>query len=241
GGRSPSDHPRVVLAGPRSRPVAQALSVPRGAGAMAAPESRSVFEAAQDAALLRGLTLLTGVAAEAWGAEPAPVSHGACGSSGSLQSPSISLALRVCHLSPLVVEVSMDQDPAGSYLFPPQTEHYRLDWHRFNLKQRLLGSTASFLSFAGSVSSISGSDSESSDSSSESELPPSASDSPGTPQIPRSHRVLFRNAKGQLISAYRCVLGTGKASHSPAYWERDLREETWHLGGDICLAVPRVP
>jgi len=32
-----------------------------------------------------------------------------------------------------------DQDPAGQYLFPPQTEHYRLDWHRFNLKQRLLG------------------------------------------------------------------------------------------------------
>lgn len=31
------------------------------------------------------------------------------------------------------------QDPASSYLFPPQTEHYHLDWHRFNLKQRLLG------------------------------------------------------------------------------------------------------
>lgn len=31
------------------------------------------------------------------------------------------------------------QDPAGLYLFCPQTEHYRLDWHRFNLKQRLLG------------------------------------------------------------------------------------------------------
>lgn len=31
------------------------------------------------------------------------------------------------------------QDLAGSYLFTPQTEHYRLDWHRFNLKQRLLG------------------------------------------------------------------------------------------------------
>lgn len=31
------------------------------------------------------------------------------------------------------------QEPASSYLFPPQTEHYQLDWHRFNLKQRLLG------------------------------------------------------------------------------------------------------
>ncbi|XP_010009599.1 PREDICTED: ankyrin repeat and zinc finger domain-containing protein 1, partial [Nestor notabilis] len=97
-----------------------------------------------------------------------------------------------------------------------QAEHYRLDWHRFNLKQRLLGhQTLPIEAFeektrAGSVSSISGSDSESSNSSSESELLLSASDSPRSPQIPRSHKVLFRNAKGQLISAYRCVLGTGK-------------------------------
>lgn len=31
------------------------------------------------------------------------------------------------------------QDPAGTDLFAPQVEHYHLDWHRFNLKQRLLG------------------------------------------------------------------------------------------------------
>lgn len=31
------------------------------------------------------------------------------------------------------------QDTASSCFFAPQTEHYRLDWHRFNLKQRLLG------------------------------------------------------------------------------------------------------
>lgn len=30
-------------------------------------------------------------------------------------------------------------DTASSYFFALQTEHYRLDWHRFNLKQRLLG------------------------------------------------------------------------------------------------------
>ncbi|NXK96379.1 ANKZ1 protein, partial [Formicarius rufipectus] len=92
------------------------------------------------------------------------------------------------------------------------TEHYRLDWHRFNLKQRLLGhQTLPVEVFeektrTGDVSSISGSDSESSDASSESELLPSASDRPRMPQIPRSHKVLLRNAKGQLISAYRCVL-----------------------------------
>ncbi|NXA07283.1 ANKZ1 protein, partial [Sapayoa aenigma] len=93
-----------------------------------------------------------------------------------------------------------------------QTEHYRLDWHRFNLKQRLLGRRTLPVEVfeektrTGDVSSISGSDSESSDASSESELLPSASDSPGTLQISRSHKVLLRNAKGQLISAYRCVL-----------------------------------
>ncbi|NXX18712.1 ANKZ1 protein, partial [Podargus strigoides] len=97
-----------------------------------------------------------------------------------------------------------------------QTEHYRLDWHRFNLKQRLLGrQTLPVEVFeektrTGDVSSISGSDSESSDASSESELLPSASDSPGTTQTPCSHKVLLRNAKGQLISAYRCVLDTSK-------------------------------
>lgn len=73
------------------------------------------------------------------------------------------------------------------------------------------------LFLVGDVSSISGSDSDSSDVSSESELLPSGSDTPQTSQIPRSHKVLLRNAKGQLISMYRCVLITGKASHSPAF------------------------
>ncbi|NXS67266.1 ANKZ1 protein, partial [Pandion haliaetus] len=93
-----------------------------------------------------------------------------------------------------------------------QAEHYHLDWHRFNLKQRLLGRQVLPVEAfeektrAGDVSSISGSDSESSNASSESELLPSTSDSPMTPPVPRSHKVLLRNAKGQLISAYRCVI-----------------------------------
>ncbi|XP_035757001.1 ankyrin repeat and zinc finger domain-containing protein 1 [Egretta garzetta] len=121
-----------------------------------------------------------------------------------------------------------------------QTEHYRLDWHRFNLKQRLLGrQTLPVEVFeektcAGDVSSISGSDSESSDASSESELLPSASNSPGTPQTSRSHKVLFRNAKGQLISAYRCVLGTGKGvSEEPA----ELTASLQSLGASTCWVV----
>ncbi|KFQ06619.1 Ankyrin repeat and zinc finger domain-containing protein 1, partial [Leptosomus discolor] len=128
-----------------------------------------------------------------------------------------------------------------------QTEHYHLDWHRFNLKQRLLGRRAVPVEVfeektrAGDVSSISGSDSESSDASSDSELLPSARGSPGTPPIPRSHKVLLRNAKGQLISAYRCVLCTGKAkvsvsqggSEEPA----ELMASLQSLGASTCWVV----
>ncbi|NXR13353.1 ANKZ1 protein, partial [Semnornis frantzii] len=93
-----------------------------------------------------------------------------------------------------------------------QTEHYRLDWHRFNLKQRLLGCQTlpeevfEEKTHTGDVSSISGSDSESSDAVSESELLPSATCSPKSLSVLRSHKVLLCNAKGQLISAYRCVV-----------------------------------
>ncbi|KFQ59419.1 Ankyrin repeat and zinc finger domain-containing protein 1, partial [Pelecanus crispus] len=129
-----------------------------------------------------------------------------------------------------------------------QTEHYRLDWHRFNLKQRLLGRRTLPVEVfeektcAGDVSSISGSDSESSDASSESELLPSASDSPGTPQTPRSHKVLLRNAKGQLISAYRCVLDTGKAtgvsvSQGGSKEPAELTASLQSLGASTCWIV----
>lgn len=95
---------------------------------------------------------------------------------------------------------------------------------------------------AGDISSISGSDSESSDASSESEPQPPASSSPGTPRLPRSHKVLLRNASGQLISAYRCVLSTGKASHGPAGWEGGHREKGAHQGvAFTCLKGPGGP
>ncbi|NWQ99136.1 ANKZ1 protein, partial [Paradoxornis webbianus] len=117
-----------------------------------------------------------------------------------------------------------------------QTEHYRLDWHRFNLKQRLLGrrilpaEVFEEKTRTGDVSSISGSDSESSDVSSESELLPSVSDTPQSPQIPRSHKVLLRNAKGQLISVYRCVLITGKATRGKEVMPRVLARVSVYQG-----------
>ncbi|NXP21137.1 ANKZ1 protein, partial [Scytalopus superciliaris] len=113
-----------------------------------------------------------------------------------------------------------------------QTEHYRLDWHRFNLRQRLLGRQMLPVEVfeektrTGDVSSISGSDSESSDVSSEPESLPSASKSPVTPQIPRSHKVLLRNAQGQLISAYRCVLVIPWVLARMSVYQGDIEEPT---------------
>ncbi|XP_014809566.1 PREDICTED: ankyrin repeat and zinc finger domain-containing protein 1 isoform X2 [Calidris pugnax] len=199
---------------------------------MPAPESRSVFEAAKDPVLLQGLTLVTGAAAEAWGADPAPARH---------EKPAGASSEEKAHGVPEVPE-RMCCSTCGQVFGSreEQTEHYRLDWHRFNLKQRLLGRrTLPVEAFeektrTGDVSSISGSDSESSDTSSESELLPSASDSPGTPPAPRSHKVLLRNAKGQLISAYRCVLGVGKGGIEEPV---ELTASLQSLGESTCWVV----
>ncbi|XP_065606525.1 tRNA endonuclease ANKZF1 [Cyrtonyx montezumae] len=182
---------------------------------MPAPESWSVFQAAQDPVLLRGLSLVSGFAANPSAAEPAPARH---------EKPAATHGGEKAGAIPEVPErmcCSTCGQEFGSR--EEQTEHYRLDWHRFNLKQRLQGRRALPVeefeekSRAGDISSISGSDSESSDASSGSELPPPASNSPATPQRPRSHKVLLRNARGQLISAYRCILSTGKGgSEEPA-------------------------
>ncbi|XP_041057336.1 ankyrin repeat and zinc finger domain-containing protein 1 isoform X2 [Carcharodon carcharias] len=103
-----------------------------------------------------------------------------------------------------------------------QTEHYKLDWHRFNLRQKLLGaqpvSAESFEKIAGEISSISGSDSEHSDSDIEPErlhchsirnvLYPVDEDLPAEEKQRgrRGHRVLFQTAEGEYLSVYRCAL-----------------------------------
>ncbi|XP_062354027.1 tRNA endonuclease ANKZF1 [Cinclus cinclus] len=170
-------------------------------------ESRSVFEAAQDPELLHGLTLVTGAAVDTGAAELPPASHEKPAAPSCEKAHGVGeVPEKMCCLTCGQVFGSREE----------QTEHYRLDWHRFNLKQRLLGRRTlpaevfEEKTCTGDVSSISGSDSDSSDVSSELEFLPSVSDTPQTHQMPRSHKVLLRNAKGQLISVYRCVLVTGK-------------------------------
>ncbi|XP_035411966.1 ankyrin repeat and zinc finger domain-containing protein 1 isoform X2 [Cygnus atratus] len=193
---------------------------------MAAPRSRSVFLAAQDAALLHGLSLVTRFAAAGHG--QAAASPGEEKGGGVPEVPEV----------PEGMWCSACAQRFGSR--EEQIEHYRLDWHRFNLKQRLLGRRTLPMEVfeekttTGDISSISGSDSESSDASSESELQPPASSSPGTPQLPRSHKVLLRNASGQLISAYRCVLSTGKGgSEEP----EELTASLQSLSTNTCWVV----
>nr|XP_056707587.1 ankyrin repeat and zinc finger domain-containing protein 1 [Euleptes europaea] len=169
-------------------------------------ETWSVFEAAQNATLMDGLCLVTESSKDM---TPVAVfvTNGPDRSYGVLE-----VSGRMYCSACLKAFDSREE----------QTEHYRLDWHRFNLKQRLLGRwmlTAEEFEAktqAGDVSSISGSDSSDPDSGSESD-PLSYWDSegrrsscPSTSLYPRSQRVLFRNSEGQLISVYRCVLNTMK-------------------------------
>uniref|UniRef100_A0A8C0C5A4 Ankyrin repeat and zinc finger domain-containing protein 1 n=1 Tax=Balaenoptera musculus TaxID=9771 RepID=A0A8C0C5A4_BALMU len=95
-------------------------------------------------------------------------------------------------------------------------EHYKLDWHQFNLKQHLkdkpLLSALDFekQSSTGDLSSISGS--EDSDLASEEDLQildeeRAEFEKPNRPRGYHPHRVLFQNAQGQFLYAYCCVLG----------------------------------
>ncbi|XP_060479670.1 tRNA endonuclease ANKZF1 isoform X3 [Panthera onca] len=123
-----------------------------------------------------------------------------------------------------------------------QREHYKLDWHRFNLKQRLkdkpLLSALDFekQSSTGDLSSISGS--EDSDSASEEGLQildeeRAEYEKPSRAQGFRPHRVLFQNARGQFLDAYRCVLGPRQVSPE----EPELLLQNLQNGGPRCCVV----
>ncbi|XP_028848189.1 ankyrin repeat and zinc finger domain-containing protein 1 isoform X2 [Denticeps clupeoides] len=89
-----------------------------------------------------------------------------------------------------------------------QIEHYKLDWHRFNLRQRLAGrppvSAEDFetKTGAGDVSSISGSDSEESDSD-------TADRDLTSGRL--SSKLVLQNAQGRYLSVHRCVLQSKKS------------------------------
>ncbi|CAO2625052.1 Ankyrin repeat and zinc finger domain-containing protein 1 [Lemmus lemmus] len=185
-------------------------------GAALAPASVSLLDLSAEALLVRGLSLVSQAPAEALaGASRAPC-PGESTSSGRKVSPSSldSSEKLFCSACDQVFQNHQEQ-----------REHYKLDWHRFNLKQRLKNKPAlSALDFekqssTGDLSSISGS--EDSDSSSEEDLPTldegrAEFEKPNRPRGFYPHRVLFKNAQGQFFYAYRCVLGPHQISPEKA-------------------------
>ncbi|KAK5861178.1 hypothetical protein PBY51_022593 [Eleginops maclovinus] len=103
-----------------------------------------------------------------------------------------------------------------------QTEHYKLDWHRFNLRLKISGMppvTAEEFerkTGAGDMSSISGSESDSDDDDSDSESGGTSSNVTGTDNESSVEtslfngrlysKVFFQNSAGQYLSVYRCIL-----------------------------------
>ncbi|XP_040004389.1 ankyrin repeat and zinc finger domain-containing protein 1 isoform X2 [Xiphias gladius] len=102
-----------------------------------------------------------------------------------------------------------------------QMEHYKLDWHRFNLRQKMAGLPPVTVeeferkTGAGDMSSISGSDSDSEEENSYSDGGGTSSNATGTDESSLetslitgrlSSKAVFQNSTGQYVSVYRCIL-----------------------------------
>ncbi|XP_045633610.1 ankyrin repeat and zinc finger domain-containing protein 1 isoform X4 [Ursus americanus] len=173
------------------------------------PALVSLFDLNADAPVLQGLSLVNHSSGEAL-AQALRTSYPG---SGEGRSPERKPLQGVLDISEKLFCSTCDQT---FHNHQEQREHYKLDWHRFNLKQRLkdkpLLSALDFekRSSTGDLSSISGS--EDSDSASEEDLQipdeeRAEFEKPSRPQGFHPHRVLFQNARGQFLYAYRCVLG----------------------------------
>ncbi|KAF5922556.1 hypothetical protein HPG69_017929 [Diceros bicornis minor] len=196
-----------------------------------APASVSLFDLSVDAPVLQGLRLVSHAPGEAL----AQALQTSCPGSGERASPERKSLQGPPDISEKLLCSTCDQTFQNHQ---EQREHYKLDWHRFNLKQRLkdkpLLSAVDFekQSSTGDLSSISGS--EDSDSANEEDLQILDEERPDLekPNRPRGfhpHRVLFQNAQGQFLYAYRCVLGPRQAS-----WMQQI-------GCLCCSSVVQVP
>ncbi|KAI2527074.1 ANKZF1 isoform 23, partial [Pan troglodytes] len=129
-----------------------------------APASISLFDLSADAPVFQGLSLVSHAPGEALARAP----RTSCSGSGERESPERKLLQGPMDISEKLFCSTCDQTFQNHQ---EQREHYKLDWHRFNLKQRLkdkpLLSALDFekQSSTGDLSSISGS--EDSDSASE--------------------------------------------------------------------------
>ncbi|XP_053452980.1 ankyrin repeat and zinc finger domain-containing protein 1 isoform X2 [Nycticebus coucang] len=191
--------------------------------------SVSLFDLSADAPVFRGLSLVSPASEEAL----ARTLRTSCSGSGERESPERKLLKSPMDISEKLFCSACDQIFQNHQ---EQREHYKLDWHRFNLKQRLknkpLLSALDFekQSSTDDLSSISGS--EDSDSASEEDLQTLDEERPEFEKPYRSqgfypHRVLFQNAQGQFLYAYRCVLGP----HQVPRQEAELLLQNLQRGG----------
>ncbi|XP_029386413.1 ankyrin repeat and zinc finger domain-containing protein 1 isoform X2 [Echeneis naucrates] len=120
-----------------------------------------------------------------------------------------------------------------------QMEHYKLDWHRFNLRKKLAGLPPLTVeeferkTGAGDISSISGSESDSEDENSDSDNRGTSCNISGTESGCSvetssingriSSKVFYQNSAGQYLSVHRCIL-QGKSDD-----EQDLRPSLMSL------------
>ncbi|KAB1279401.1 Ankyrin repeat and zinc finger domain-containing protein 1 [Camelus dromedarius] len=176
--------------------------------------SVSLFDLNADAPILQGLRLVSHAPGEAL----SQALQTSCPGSGERISPERKPLQGPLDISEKLFCSTCDQTFQNHQ---EQREHYKLDWHRFNLKQRLkdkpLLSALDFekQSSTGDLSSISGS--EDSDSAREDNLQipdeeRAEFEKPNRPRGFHRHRVLFQNAQGQFVYAYRCILGPRQAS-----------------------------
>ncbi|RZF46131.1 hypothetical protein LSTR_LSTR012991 [Laodelphax striatellus] len=105
-----------------------------------------------------------------------------------------------------------------------QRQHYKLDWHRYNLKlnlkQRKPVSEENFslMADSGGVSSISGSDSGTDYDPEIGNLTETDPENTLSHLIARRMRVIFENKNGNILSFYRCWF-SGKKDHIPSETE----------------------
>ncbi|KAK9969585.1 hypothetical protein ABG768_027746 [Culter alburnus] len=171
---------------------------------MASPELWSVFSLCADQTLTAGLREVSGLLAD-----PEPPQPSATASSEDVGARKTVCAGEVSdRMFCLACQCRFESREE-------QMEHYKLDWHRFNLRQRLEGKSAVTVeefekkSGTGDISSISGSDSDSEDEDLGDEVAPEEKDrAQDTNQSPcrLSTKIVFQNMQGQYLSLYRCVL-----------------------------------
>ncbi|XP_049340663.1 ankyrin repeat and zinc finger domain-containing protein 1 isoform X1 [Astyanax mexicanus] len=180
---------------------------------MAGVEQRSVFEFAGDLKLINGLREVSNLPSLQGDPQPTPESTASEGFPNE-RSSSRRVEEGVGGVSDRML-CSACQCPFESR--DEQMEHYKLDWHRFNLRQRLAGrAPLSVEEFekktgTGDLSSISGSDSE--DDEVDDVGDGGRGDEENTEVLEggrSSSRVVFQNSEGQYVSLYRCVLQSNK-------------------------------